>query len=126
MTTQSIGAVMKGFLTYQKNNIIGFIFNRLPEKLVPMAQKLCDELNTEYFGFMPTNRITVESRHLGLVTADEFDDIKEKMHALADLAKKHILLDRIIGISESEELVFTPPEIKKREPGGGGRVSVTA
>ena len=118
--SQSIGAVMKGFLTYQKNNIIGFIFNRLPEKLVPMAQKLCDELNTEYFGFMPTNRITVESRHLGLVTADEIDDIKEKMQALADLAKKHILLDRIIGISESEELIFTPPEIKshsfKRPP----------
>ena len=118
--SQSIGAVMKGFLTYQKNNIIGFIFNRLPEKLVPMAQKLCDELNTEYFGFMPTNRITVESRHLGLVTADEIDDIKEKMHTLADLAKKHILLDRIIEISESEELIFTSPEIKsysfKRPP----------
>ena len=111
--SQSIGAVMKGFLTYRKNNIIGFIFNRLPEKLVPMVRELCEELNTQYLGFMPTNKITVESRHLGLVTADEIDDIKEKMQALADLAEKHILLDRIIEISESEEFTFTPLEIKK-------------
>lgn len=111
--SQSIGAVMKGFLTYRKNNIIGFIFNRLPEKLVPMVRELCEEQSTQYLGFMPTNKINVESRHLGLVTADEIDDIKEKIQALADLAEKHILLDRIIEISESEELVFTPPEIKK-------------
>ncbi|MBQ8782031.1 MAG: cobyrinate a,c-diamide synthase, partial [Oscillospiraceae bacterium] len=111
--SQSIGAVMKGFLTYRKNNIIGFIFNRLPEKLVPMVRELCEDLNTQYLGFMPTNKITVQSRHLGLVTADEIDDIKEKMQALADLAEKHILLDRIIEISESEGLTFTPPEIKK-------------
>ena len=111
--SQSIGAVMKGFLTYRKNNIIGFIFNRLPEKLVPMAQKLCDELNTEYFGFMPINKITIESRHLGLVTADEIDDIKEKMQSLADFAQKHILLDKIIDFSESNELDFTPLETEK-------------
>ena len=111
--SQSIGAVMKGFLTYRKNNIIGFIFNRLPEKLVPMVRELCEDLNTQYLGFMPTNKITVQSRHLGLVTADEIDDIKEKMQALADLAEKHILLDRIIEISESEEFTFTPLEIKK-------------
>ena len=46
--SQSIGAVMKGFLTYHKNNIIGFIFNRLPEKLVPMVRELCEDLNTQY------------------------------------------------------------------------------
>ncbi len=111
--SQSMGAVMKGFLTYQKNNIIGFIFNRLPEKLAPMARELCEELNTQYFGFMPTSKITVESRHLGLVTADEIDDLKEKMQALSDLAEKHILLDKIIEASESESLDFTMPEIKK-------------
>lgn len=118
--SQSIGAVMKGFLTYKENNIIGFIFNRLPEKLVPMVQEICDELNTEYFGFMPTNKIIVESRHLGLVTADEITDLKEKMQALADLAEKHILLDKILEFSESDLPDFTVPEIKthsfKRPP----------
>lgn len=111
--SQSIGAVMKGFLTYRKNNIIGFIFNRLPERLVPMAMELCEELNTQYLGFMPTNKITVESRHLGLVTADEIVDLKGKMQALADLAEKHILLDKIIDFSESNLPAFTAPEIRK-------------
>lgn len=111
--SQSIGAVMKGFLTYRKNNIIGFIFNRLSEKLVPMAKELCEELNTHYLGFMPVNKNTIESRHLGLVTADEISDIKEKMQSLSDLAEKYILLDKITELSESESLDFTSPEIKK-------------
>ena len=118
--SQSVGAVMKGFLTYQKNNIIGFIFNRLPEKLVPMVMNLCKELNTQYFGFMPVNKTTIESRHLGLVTADEIDDIKAKMQMLSELAEKYILIDKIIEFSESKSLVFTSPEIKihnfKRPP----------
>lgn len=108
----SIGAVIKGFLTYRENNIIGFIFNRLPEKLVPMVKELCNELNTEYFGFLPTTKITIESRHLGLITADEIINMKEKMHSLSELAEKYILLDKIIEHSETEFPVFTPPKIQ--------------
>ena len=78
-----------------------------------MVQEMCDELNTEYFGFMPTNKVTVESRHLGLVTADEIIDLKEKMQALGDLAEKHILLDKIVEFAESNSPDFTMPEINK-------------
>lgn len=111
--SDSVGAVMKGYLSYRENNIIGFIFNRLPEKLVPKIKQICSELNTQYFGFMPANKITVESRHLGLVTADEIADLKNKMQYLGVLAEKHIEIDKIMEYSESNIPEFTSPIIKK-------------
>ena len=77
--SSSIGAVMKGFLTFREpNNICGFIFNRLPEKLVPEIKELCQKLDTQYLGRIPYDKnCSFESRHLGLVTANEISDIKQ-------------------------------------------------
>ncbi len=110
----SLGAVIKGFLTYRTpNNICGVIFNRLPEKLVPSAKKICNELNTNYFGYMPSHKCTIESRHLGLVTADEISDIKNKMKFLGELAEKYILLDRILNCCKRPFPQFNNIYIKK-------------
>lgn len=112
----SIGAVMKGFLEFRRpNNIAGFIFNRLPASLEDKARELCQSLNTGFFGFLPYNKECVmESRHLGLVTAGEISDLKQKMHKLAETAEKTLLIDEIIRISESApELSCHAPEVKK-------------
>ena len=101
--SDSIGAVMSGFLGYIKpNRIVGFIFDRLPDKLRPLAEKLCDELETEFFGYMPRNSAVFESRHLGLVTADETADIAEKLRILGDLAEKHIHIDKLLKLVGGE------------------------
>lgn len=112
--SHSIGAVMKGFLTYRKNKILGFIFNRLPEKLVPMVKALCRELNTQFLGFMPTASFTLESRRLGLIMADEIDSLKEKMHYLGALAEKHIYVEKILELAENTQLTFPAPKIDVR------------
>lgn len=122
--SNSIGAVMKGFLEYRGNNIVGFIFNRLPEKLVPLAKTLCAELKTEYLGFLPRNEITLESRHLGLVTADETAGLKEKMQLLGRLAEKYILLDRMIETADRELPQFTPPQIAQTDHSRAPVISV--
>lgn len=110
--SDSIGAVMKGFLEYKKpNDIIGFIFNRLPEMLADKAESLCRELGTEYFGYMPVNDITFESRHLGLVTADEISDLKSKMQRLGELAEKNIKLDKLIEAAEKPVPSFEIPSL---------------
>lgn len=112
--SRSIGAVMKGFLEYrQPNTIIGFIFNRLPERLVPDIKEMCRELGAGFFGYMPTNSFTIESRRLGLVTADEITDIKEKMSELAALAEKNILLDELIEAAERPYPAFTAPKVNR-------------
>lgn len=110
--SDSIGAVMKGFLEYKKpSGIIGFIFNRLPERLVPLAKRLCGELDTAYLGCLPKTDITIESRHLGLVTAEEIPDIKSRLNTLGELSEKHIDLDEIMRLSERETPDFIAPEI---------------
>ncbi len=112
--SDSIGAVMRGFLEYQRpNNIAGFIFNRLPERLIPLAKKLCDDLGTKYFGFLPKTDITIESRHLGLVTANEIADIKTKLQKLGEIVEKHICLDDICKIQTPLFQEFRVPELPK-------------
>lgn len=111
--SDSVGAVMKGFLTYRSpSNIAGFIFNRLHARLIPMAESLCAELGTEYFGCMPVSDFTISSRHLGLVTADEISGIKEKLAELGRLAEENILIDRLLGIGRAPLPVYSPPELK--------------
>ena len=94
--SDSIGAVISGFLRYRPNRITGFIFNRLPEKLIPLAEKLCAELGTEYFGCLPKSCFEIGSRHLGLVTADEIADIQSKLEKLGELAERYILIDKLL------------------------------
>ncbi len=109
----SIGAVMQGFLNYKSNRISGFIFNRLPEKLIPFAKELCRENNTNYYGCFPTNSVKFESRHLGLVTAGEISDFDEKMHQLSELAEKYICLDELINIADTPVPACKKPEIPR-------------
>lgn len=107
----SIGAVIKGFLDYRRNNIAGFIFNRLPESLVEQTKKICTEAGTEYLGRMPLcAESVIESRHLGLVTSGEIADIKTKMQSLAKLAEEYIDLDRLTAIAETALEIRTSPE----------------
>lgn len=108
--SDSIGAVMHGFLEYKRpNNIVGFIFNRLPERLTSLAKRLCDELGTKYLGYFPKNGITIESRHLGLVTAKEISCIKEKLYELGEIAERSIDIDLMMQLSDRDLPVFNSP-----------------
>lgn len=109
--SESIGAIMKGYLTYRnQNKIIGFIFNRLPQRLIPKIKNLCTELGTRYFGCIPQNSFVIESRRLGLVTAAEIADIKSRLEQLGCLAEQNILLDELIEASDAPKLVYDEPK----------------
>lgn len=109
----SMGAVMKGFLTFRPNNIAGFIFNRLPDSQTDTAKGLCSELGTEYLGRFPyCPDILLESRHLGLVTADETAQLREKLHRMGQLAQDNIRIDRLLEIASSAKAIpYEPPRI---------------
>ena len=114
--SNSIGAVMQGFLTYeQPNKIVGFIFNRLPESLVGMAEELCKKYNTEYFGRMPFDEnVSIESRHLGLIINQKTVDYRQKMQLLSELAEQFIDIDKILIYSQkTETLKFEMPNLRK-------------
>ena len=123
----SVGAVMKGFLTFRKpNNIVGFIFNRLPESMEKTAVSLCDEMGVTYFGRLPYSKDnSIESRHLGLVTADEISDLKEKLLRLAQLAEKHIYIDKLLEAADKAvDMPFEAPYIPKGTADGSVRIAI--
>jgi cobyrinic acid a,c-diamide synthase len=96
-------AVAAGFLTlYPDNHIAGVIFNQCAEKTYrALAEELQQRLGLRPLGYLP--RMTgaaLESRHLGLVTADEVRDLKEKMHALALQAEKTVDLDGLLALAD--------------------------
>ncbi len=112
--SDSIGAVMKGFLTFRDpSNIAGFIFNRLPLRLVPVAEQLCEDMGTQFFGVMPVNDISLGSRHLGLVTADEISDIKDKLSRLGKLAQEHIRIDKLLELGNRRIPEYVSPSLTK-------------
>lgn len=121
----SLGAVIKGFLEYRSDShVAGFIFDRLPERLCPLVKELCNELGTEYLGFLPAGDVTVGSRHLGLVTADEIADIREKIRILGELAEKYIDIDRLMSISECAVPCSEPVEYSNTATGGKPIIAV--
>lgn len=116
--SESLGAVMQGFLHYRPNLIAGFLFNRLPESLVSLAKRLCDELGTGYFGYLPQGAPGFGSRHLGLFTAEEISVLQEKLQALSALAEKHILLDKLLALSAAplSAMPEITPLFRKEKP----------
>ena len=119
--SSSLGAIVKGFLTYKSpNNIAGFIFNRLSERLLPEAKEICTELGTECLGYLPFCKdAEIHSRHLGLLTADEISDLQDKTQILAENIEKSVNLDRIIELSDAGDFpeFSTPilPKIEKKQ-----------
>ena len=98
----SIVAVIKGYLTLRENNIKGVILNNTSEKMYNLLKPVIEkELPIKVYGYLPKiKEATLESRHLGLITADEIDDIKEKLNILAETAEKTLDIDGIIKLSQ--------------------------
>ncbi|MGI6003437.1 MAG: cobyrinate a,c-diamide synthase [Lachnospiraceae bacterium] len=101
--SRSIEAVISGFAGFKKDaGIAGVIFNQLPEKLYPAMQAYCERIGLRPLGFFPAvAQAQIGSRHLGLITAGEISDLKDKMQLLAQTATQYLDLDGIMEIAET-------------------------
>lgn len=102
----SVLAVMKGFMELVRDSMIaGFILNNVTE----MTYRYIKKLAAEYFGrdmiagYIPKlpKECMLSSRHLGLVTAGEIDNIDDIISKTADIIRPCIDLDMIMGMSGS-------------------------
>ena len=122
----SLLAVIQGFLAFQpESRIKGVILNGCTAMSYgPLAEEIERRFSIKACGFLPRlPDCSLESRHLGLVTAAEVADLKEKMQRLAAAAEKSIDLDALLLIAESAApLSFTPPELPV--PGEKVRIGV--
>ena len=99
----SVGAVLKGFLDWPEitdSCIKGVIFNNMSEKLYRQAAEMAESMGVRPLGYLPRRAaLTLESRHLGLVTAGEVADIKEKMKLIASEMEKTVDIEGIIDLA---------------------------
>jgi|LSQX01.2.fsa_nt_gb cobyrinic acid a,c-diamide synthase len=85
---RSICAEIKGFLEFAPNRIKGILLNTCSKGMFSYYQQLIEGiLKIPVIGYLPNIReAEIGSRNLGLITADEIQDIQLKLKALGDTA----------------------------------------
>ncbi len=124
----SVLALLKGFLTFREDHQIeGIILNRTSKAVYPRMKKMIEQglLDMGYpvpvVGYVPDHpAFQIESRHLGLVTPEELQNLQERFakigQVLEETADVGALL-RIAGAADKMGPAKTLPETSKGMPG---------
>lgn len=101
----TLGAQIKGILSFRKTKIIGIILNDCSKMLYEsLGNMLEEETGIPVFGFIPhMEEADFESRHLGLMTAEEIDGISEKIEKIASEVEKNVDIDAILEKTHFED-----------------------
>ncbi len=102
----SIGAYVKGFLEYKKDNLIqGVILNRLSPMLYERVKNLLEkEMDVKVLGYVPkVSDCVIDSRHLGLVKPEEIPDFQERLKRLANILEKTLDLDGLLELAKAAD-----------------------
>ena len=114
----SVLAAVEGFLHFAPDSgIRGVILNGCSAMSYgPLARELENRLGVRACGYLPhLPECALESRHLGLITADEVADLQEKLCKLAAEAEKTLELDALLEIAHNAPVLdFTPPVLPEK------------
>ena len=108
----SAAALIKGFMTFQADSRIrGVLLNRCPPAVYSGIKAAIEQsCGVPVLGYLPPMKDCVfESRHLGLVTAEETHNLQQKLDALAVQAEQTIDLAALAALAQSAPpLAFKP------------------
>ena len=113
----TLAAELNGLVNFRTpSHIAGILLNnctaRMHALLAPMLEK---ETGLPVLGFLPKlPEAVIGSRHLGLYTAAEVENLQQKLALLADAAEEHIDWPRLLALCEKEPSALpvqpeTPP-----------------
>lgn len=98
----SVVPMIQGFLNYRKDSHIkGVILNQTTKMTYSLLKKQIEqELEIKVLGYVPKcPELTIESRHLGLVTPNEIADLREKIEKLAELLEETLDIEGIFDLA---------------------------
>ena len=101
----TLAAELKGLNSFRTpSHIAGILLNnctaRMHALLAPMLEK---ETGLPVLGFLPKlPEAVIGSRHLGLYTAADVENLQQKLALLADAAEEHIDWPRLLALCEKE------------------------
>ena len=113
--SNSAAAIIKGFKEFKVDSMVeGVIFNNISPMLYPLLRDIVESAGVKAYGFLPREeRYSIGSRNLGLITADEIEDIKEKINGLRELAEKYIDLDGLFQLAKSAPVLEASDDFKE-------------
>jgi cobyrinic acid a,c-diamide synthase len=135
----SIASIVNGFINFDKDAPIkGVIINKIKSQhhydmLKEIIEKNC---GIKVFGYLkPMEEISLKSRHLGLVTSGEIDNLNEKIETLVEQIEENIDVNALMELANEAEFfdeynkskdfinrtlcsggVLTPSELRDRYP----------
>lgn len=118
----TLAAELKGLVNFRTpSHIAGILLNnctaRMHALLAPMLEK---ETGLPVLGFLPKlPEAVIGSRHLGLYTAAEVENLQQKLALLADAVEEHIDWPRLLALCEKE-----PPALPEKAPQPSARVRI--
>ena len=114
----SILATIQGFLSFAPDhNIKGVILNQCSSMTYgALAKAIEDRFGIRAFGYLPKMAdCALESRHLGLVTAAEVENLREKLGIMAQQAEKTIDLEGLLNLAREADGIDCEPVILPRQ-----------
>ncbi len=112
----SAGAVLHGFLNYKPNSgICGVLFNGVSPAFYEGLKRIAEDAGVTPLGFLPhAPDCTLKSRHLGLVTPDEYVDMQQKLRDLGELALQNIDMQGMRALAaRASEIQEQPPQVAR-------------
>lgn len=103
----SVLAVLKGFLSFREdNNIAGIILNRMQKAVYPRMKAMIEQglrdmgYPVPVVGYVPENPLfRLESRHLGLVTPQDTENLKSVFEEIGKVLSETVDLEQILEIA---------------------------
>ena len=124
----SAAAIVRGFATLRgDSNIKAVVLNHCSKASYPMLKQLIEEeTGIHVAGYLPTlSGCLLESRHLGLVTAAEVQNLRKKLAVLAQQAEETLELGFLQELAQNApKLNFTPPQLPAPLQGKPFRVAI--
>ena len=117
-TSLTLAAQVKGLCGFRApHHIAGILMNdcspMLYQSLAPMLEK---ETGLSVFGYLPhMEEAAFESRHLGLYTAAEIDNLTARIEKLAEQMEKSVDLEKLLYVCQFEENILENRAEEKRE-----------
>ena len=119
---QSVAAIVSGFKHFDPQvNVAGVILNHVPnvDSYAFLKKYIETHTGVPCVGYLPTNKdISLESRHLGLVQAEEVTGLDEKIEKLTAILRETIdveLLEEIATQAKTQTVSLQVAEPWKRD-----------
>ena len=104
-------ALVQGMAAFRPDaNIRGVILNRCSPMLYGRLKETIErETGVMVYGYLPDlPECALESRHLGLVTAAEVGDLRQKLHRMAEQAERTIDIGGLLALAASAPALEAP------------------